>query len=135
MRAVTSATAAIALSIDRKSLDNMLARIGGDELGEGRQGVERRIAVSTLEELALCMELTTALSVPVREAFLLARRLLRREDLAREFIGSVAIGPHLQLGLDLRGFLQDLHARLAVAIESHVRPRRGRPKSKQAPGA
>jgi hypothetical protein len=132
MRAVTTATAAIALAIDRKSLDNLLARVGPEAVETGKQGRERRIAVARLEELALCLELQSALGVPARESFALARRLLRRDDLAQEYLGTVVVGPHLQLGLDLRGFLDALHARVAAAIESHVRPRRGRPRRKPA---
>jgi hypothetical protein len=127
MRAVTTATAALALAVDRKSLDNLLARVGPEAVETGKQGRERRIAVTRLEELALCLELQAA-----RESFLLARRLLRRDDLAQEYLGTVAVGTHLQLGLDLSGFLEALHARLATAIESHVRPRRGRPRRKPA---
>jgi hypothetical protein len=129
LRAVTAATAARTLSVDRKSLDNLLARIGSDIVPRGRQGVERRLSVRTLEELALCIELARSLNVPARDSFLLARRLLRRDDLAQEFLGTVELGEHLQLGLDHKAFLAALHTRLAAAIESQVRPRRGRPRT------
>jgi hypothetical protein len=150
LRAVTTATAAAVLAVDRKSLGNLLARLDPGVLPAGRQGVARRIPVALLEELALAAELATRLAVPAREAFDLAQRVLGRNT-SPDFIGSVAIGEFLQLGVDLRGFRAELHARLALEIESQVRPRRGRPRkprvatrkspevsgpeSKQAPGA
>jgi hypothetical protein len=130
LRAVTAATAATTLKVDRKALDNLLARIGSDLIPRGRQGVERRLSVRTLEELGLSLEIMRSLSVPARESFLLSRQLLRRDDLAQEFLGTVELGAHLQLGLDHQAFLTDLNARLASAIESQVRPRRGRPRQR-----
>ena len=162
MRAVTTPTAAAVLAIDRKSLGNLIARVDPEILPPGRQGVARRIPVVLLEELALASELAGRLAVPAREAFLLARRVLGRGHLDHSspsaggpvdsgFVGSVAIGEFLHLGVDLRRFRAELHVRLAQAIESQVRPNRGRPrkartassarlgisatKSKQAPGA
>jgi hypothetical protein len=137
LRAITTATAAAVLSIDRKSLDNLLSRIGAELLTTGRQGVERRIPVAALEDIALTAELAAHLNIPTREAFDLARRLLGRNAMDRRsgpyhtagdtFVGSVAVGPFIHLGIDLRALRAELHARLELAIESHVRPRRGRP--------
>lgn len=170
MRAVTSATAAAVLAIDSKSLGNLIARIGSEALPPGRQGVARRIPVAFLELLALSTELSDRLSLSASEAFALARRLLsgggehppepiagapeRTASPSADFVGSVTLGDFLYLGVDLQRFRAELHARLTQAIESHVRPRRGRPRkprgavrggresipgkvgrSKQAPGA
>ena len=41
MRAVTSSTAAAILGIERKTFDNLVARLDDPELPRGRQGVER----------------------------------------------------------------------------------------------
>ena len=46
MRAVTTATAATVLGIERRSLDNLLLQLGPLALPPGRQGLERRIPVS-----------------------------------------------------------------------------------------
>jgi hypothetical protein len=135
LRAITTATAAAVLSVDRKSLDNLLSRIGADLLLTGRQGVERKIPVEALEDIALTAELVDRLTIPIREAFSLARRLLGRDaldlttarDAEPEFVGSLNLGPFIHLGVDLQALRAELHARLEIAIESHVRPRRGRP--------
>ena len=118
----------------RKSLDNLLGRIGAGVVGQGRQGVERRIPVALLEELALTVELSRRAGIPAREAFDLARALLGRIQLdptrpgvSPDFIGSVSLGPFVQLGADLHALRDELQARLEVAIESVVRRRRGRP--------
>ena len=134
MRAVTTTTAADVLQVSRKSLDNLLGRIGSIGVGPGKQGVERRISVALLEELALTVELSRRAGIPAREAFALARALLGRAradlshpSLSPDFIGSVALGPFVQLGADVRALREDLQTKLEAAIESVVRRRRGRP--------
>lgn len=138
MRAVTTATAAAVLSLDRKKLDNLLSRVGADRFKNGRQGVERRIPISVLEEISLTAQLSDCLSIPAREAFAVARQLLGREVVPSTngsadtvFVGSLHLGPFVNLGVNLHAFRADLHARLELAIESQVRPRRGRPKKPQ----
>ena len=90
-----------------------------------------------LEEIALTAELAGRLTIPTREAFALARQLLGRDALKPSappvapnpaFVGSLALGPFLHLGVDLLAWRTELHARLERAIESQVRPRRGRPR-------
>jgi hypothetical protein len=133
LRAVTSATAAAILQMDRKNFDNMLLRIGPEALAPGRQGVERRIPVSLIEELLLARELSASLAVPMREAFGLSRQLWGRTrtsgapDLGAAFVGSVPLGEYIQLGVDLARLREELQARLEHAVESVVRPPRGRP--------
>ena len=137
MRAITTTTAAEVLSIDRKALDNLLTRVRPQLLSGGRQGVERRIPIFLLEDIALTGELAERLGIPIREAFRIAQELLGRNALRAgdgqqrsesAFIGSLAVGPFIQLGVDLQALRADLHARLEQAIEAHVRPRRGRPR-------
>lgn len=137
MRAITTATAAAVLSVDRKKLDNLLSRIGTDGFKSGRQGVERRIPVAMLEEIALTSELSARLAIPAKEAFALARQLLGRDTprplesgaaSGSEFVGSLNLGPFVHLGADLHSLRAELHTRLEAAIESQVRPRRGRPR-------
>lgn len=133
MRAVTAATAAAVLQIDRKTFDNLLLRLGSDALPPGRQGVERRIPVPLIEELFLTQDLSAALGVPAREAFRIARLMLGRSpsegtpDLAAGFVGSLRVGQFVQLGADLAALREELSARFEVAIESVVRRPRGRP--------
>jgi hypothetical protein len=133
LRAVTAATAAEILRLDQKSFDNLLLRIGPDAVPPGRQGVERRIPVALIEDLLLTRELSVGLSVPTREAFQLARRLLGRSpgsgrpDLHAAFVGSLHVGEFIQLGSDISLLRQEVQARLEAAVETVVRRRRGRP--------
>lgn len=133
MRAVTTATAAAVLQMDRKSFDNFLLRIGSDAIPAGRQGVERRIALALLEELLLAKELNGTLGVPAKEAYHTARRLLGRSAAEvpagdhGEFVGSLRIGEFVQLGADLHTLRAELQLRYENAVETVVRPQRGRP--------
>lgn len=119
--------------MDRKSFDNFLLRIGSDAIPAGRQGVERRIALALLEELLLAKELNVSLGVPAKEAYLTACRLLGRTPAAApsapqgEFVGSLRIGNFVQLGADLGTLRAELQQRYENAVETVVRPQRGRP--------
>ena len=133
MRAVTSATAAAILQVDRKTLDNILLRLGPEAVPPGRQGVERRIPMGLLEDLILARDLSAGLGVPMREAFRIARQVLNRTpdgspDLEAEFIGSLPVGAYCQLGADLMRLREDLQQRVEEAVESVVRRPRGRPR-------
>lgn len=120
MRAVTTATAAAVLRVERKVLDNLLLRLSPEVLPVGRQGVERRIPVNMLPELLLVAELTEELDVPARRALVLARRLLA---------GEADLGAFVRATLNLDALEEEIEERLGQAIETVVRPRRGRPRS------
>ena len=124
--------------MDRKSFDNFLLRIGSDAIPAGRQGVERRIALALLEELLLAKELNGTLGVPAKEAYHTSCRLLGRpsgETRAGdpdEFVGSLRIGTFVQLGVDLSTLRAELQRRYETAVETVVRPQRGRPPKRMA---
>jgi hypothetical protein len=124
--------------MDRKSFDNFLLRIGPEAVPAGRQGVERRITLGLLEALFLAKELNGTLGVPAREAFAVARRLLGRTADGSEmngggdFVGSLRIGAFVQIGADLSFLRAELQHRFESAVETVVRPQRGRPR-KRAP--
>jgi len=123
MRAITSQTAAQVLQITPKQLDNLLLRIGGvassSESGsKGCQGRERRIPIKTLPELALTLELMTGLGVGIRDGYRIASALCSGRD--------HAVG-HLTIGADLDDLRDLIDRRLALAIETTVRAKRGRP--------
>jgi hypothetical protein len=71
--------------------------------------------------MALIRELHMALGCGVREAVALAERLLGAEG------GVVMAGRWSTVGFDRRALEDDLQRRLAEALESAPRPRRGRP--------
>ena len=136
MRAVTSATAASVLQIDRKSFDNLLLRIGPAAVPPGRQGVERRIPVSLVEELLLAADLNIALGVPAKVAFRIAQQLLGRSTEGTrgntaEFLGSLNIGAFVQLGADVALLRAEMQRRYEVAVETVVRQARGRPSKRR----
>jgi hypothetical protein len=119
LRAVTTATAATALGIKRKALDNLIGRLESSDLPRGRQGVERRIPISMLANLFLTLELTSRLGATAREAFVVAQRLSAGQD--------VSLGPFIRIEADLPAIQSELEAQLEIAIESVVRRPRGRP--------
>lgn len=141
MRAVTSATAAAILELDQKTFDNLLLRLGDAAIPPGRQGVERRIPVALLEDLALTRDLNVALGIPTKTAFAVARRLLGRgnrlpedgETPTTDFVGSLQAGAFVQLGVDIRALREHVQARLESAIEVVVRRPRGRPARSNVP--
>ena len=118
MRAVTTATAAAVLGIERKALDNILSRLGEDVIPKGRQGVERRIPVALLGELLLTAEIAHRLGGSVREAYALAQQLTR---------GESTLGSFVRVSADTTSVRTEIDHRLEVAIESVVRRPRGRP--------
>lgn len=117
--------------MDRKAFDSFLARLGADVLPPGRQGVERRVPVGALELLALTHEITVGLRVPAREALVIARSALGdRPDASSgpDLSESAAtIGRFSSLLVDRTALKREIKERLEAAIESVVRPRRGRP--------
>lgn len=125
MRAVTSATAAAALGVERKAFDNLLARLPEPFQERGKQGVERRIPVGLLPRLLLTVELNARLAVPVRHAFELAGSLLGGQPLNGSF---------LRFDLDRRALAAEVDRRIEHAIELVSRPPRGR-RPKVRPGS
>lgn len=128
MRAVTTATAATVLGIERRSLDNLLLQLGPLALPPGRQGLERRIPVSLLDTLALTTALVDRTGMRIRDAFGLASGLI--SPLAHPAPGTTAItiGPFLRLEADVQSLKQEIAERLELAIETVVRRPRGRPR-------
>lgn len=121
MRAVTTATAAAVLGLNRKALDNILNRIDSEALPKGRQGIERRIPITVLADLFLATELTRTLGTSAARAFELAQSLSGQ--------GGSQVGPFLSLIVDRPAIQAELDAQLEVAIESVVRKPRGRPRA------
>jgi len=149
LRAVTTATAAAVLAVNRRALDSLLARLDSPLLPRGRQGVERRIPVHLLEALLLTTELAQRLQVPVREAFAIALELTgvtgaKAKAASSEHSGSssstpdardsVAVGDFAMLQVDRHALKREIEHRLATAIESIGRPRRGRPRRRDEAG-
>jgi hypothetical protein len=119
LRAVTTATAAAALGLERKAFDNMIGRLEASELPRGRQGVARRIPVSLLPRLFLAAELTDRLVIPFRDAFRLAGSLAD---------GDQPAAPFIRIEADFDLLTTEVNHQLERAIEAVVRRPRGRPR-------
>jgi len=122
MRAVTTGTAAFALGIAKKDLDNILSRYPIRGYARGRQGVARRLSLASIEQVALAIDLSRNYSIPTPTALLLAEEALSSHE-------GVIASPagHLALHVDLERIRRDLHVKLTDAIEHVIPPRRGRP--------
>lgn len=121
MRLYSVAMASLAIDAPVKWTDNLIAHHAILEVRSKTRGVPRGISWTGLVRIALIRELHLALGCGVREAVALADQLLRAPDRA------VIVGRWSTLGFDRRALEEDLQRRLAEALESAPRPRRGRP--------
>ena len=122
MRTVTTGTAAFALGIAKKDLDNILSRYAIRGYERGRQGVARRLSMASIEQVALAIDLSRDYSIPIPTGLLLAEEALSSRE------GVIAApGGHLAIHVDLVRIRKALHAKLTEAIENVIPPKRGRP--------
>ena len=121
MRTFSTATAAHALGVDRKVLDNLLTREAKALVGVGRRGKDRRISFLVLEQLALALLLKRDLGVSLAKALELAAAI------AHSPTGEIAVGSLGTLRYVHSGLRSPLEAALADALEEVAPPRRGRP--------
>lgn len=122
MRAVTTGTAAFALGVTKKDLDNILSRYPIRGFERGRQGQARRLSLASIEQVAIAIDLAHDYAIPVPTALLLAEEALSSPE-------GVILSPgrHLALHVDLDRIRRDIQAKLTDAIERVIPPRRGRP--------
>jgi len=76
MRAVTTGTAAFALGIHKKDLDNILSRYPVRGFERRTQGLARRLSLASIEQVAIAIDLTRDFSIPIPTALLLAEEAL-----------------------------------------------------------
>lgn len=119
-RAYTVATAALALDVPSKWVDNILSHYTVPGVAQQRQGVARKLSVDGLLVLALATSLIQELGAPVLKAIGIAEVLLRNE-------GRYESPKGFSLSLDLSTFRTGLLKRLENAVEMAPMPRRGRP--------
>jgi hypothetical protein len=122
-RAYTVATAALALHISPKWLDNILSHYHVQGVSQARQGVARRLSIESLTILAIAVLLIQDLDLPVAKALTLATRLIQSR-------GMTALPSGVQLQIDIDQTSGDLLQRLERAVEIAPLPRRGRPPQK-----
>jgi hypothetical protein len=119
-RAYTVATAALALDMPSKWVDNILSHHTVPGIEQQRQGVARKLSIDGLLVLALTTFLIQEMGAPAPKAIGIAEALLRHE-------GRYESPRGLSLILDLSAFRIGLLERLENAVEMAPVPRRGRP--------
>lgn len=143
MASYSTITAAIALGVDRKRLENLLLRSRIPGTTRGRQGRARRLSRSSLLALAVVVRLQDELGIPAAYAVeLLAGGLVSTGSRASPehpdrggrvepgVPAAIRRGP-FTLAVDVAALERELAASLAEAIEMSPRPRRGRPSGTQ----
>lgn len=145
MASYSTITAAIALGIDRKRLENLLLRCRIPGTTRGRQGRARRLSRNSLLALAVVVRLQDELGIPASHAVeLLAGGLVptgsraspdQTDRAARFEPGAPAALRRglFTLAVDVATLERELAAALAEAIEVSPRPRRGRPAGTHRP--
>ncbi len=119
MRGYTVVTSAVALEVDFKWLDNLLSHNSVAGVRQARQGVSRTVPFAALRIIAIALDLTRELQMPLPQALNWAARL--------SGAGSPARGSRVEIALDLDALDRRLLDRLAYAVEVAPVPRRGRP--------
>lgn len=121
-RAYTVATAALALEVSAKWVDNILSHHTVPGVAQQRQGVTRKLSVDGLLVLAIIAFLIQELGAPMPKVIEIAEVLLQNEGRYKSPRG-------LSVALDLSAFRTSLLERLENAVEMAPVPRRGRPAS------
>lgn len=113
--------AQFAADADAKWIDNLLSHFDVPGVEARRQGVARRISEDGIFHIVLVRRLTRELAVPNERAVAIATRLLSAAGESDYLVGG------LSLRLDRGYFEREVAARIAIAVESIVPARRGRP--------
>jgi hypothetical protein len=119
-RAYTVATAALALDVPLKWLDNILSHNTVSGIRHERQGIARRLSIEALLILALTALLIHELGLSTTKAIVVAEGMVSTG-------GRYAAGHGLLVEIDLRAFRIGLLEQLERAVEMAPIPRRGRP--------
>ena len=122
-RSYTVATAALALQVPAKWIDNTLSHFAVQGVSQARQGVSRKLSVESLSILSIALALIQDLSVSVDTAIDIAAQLLRSS-------GRVTLPSGIALEIDIDKTNAMLLERLEHAVEIAPLPHRGRPPQK-----
>ncbi len=123
MKSLSTDTSAAALGVDRKTLDNMLAREARSLIQAGSRGRSRRIPIDVLERIAIAFVLQRDLGVGIVTGLDLASRILKSPT------NSTTIGSLGALTFDAARLRQALAVSVDEALEGVPERRRGRPRS------
>jgi hypothetical protein len=121
VRLYSVAVTSVAIQAPEKWTDNLLSHHQVPGVQARSRGVSRGVSWHALVQIALVRELHIRLGCAVRDAVSFASAILASPTSALE------AGSHLTVSFDRARFEHDLHRRLADALETAPRPRRGRP--------
>jgi hypothetical protein len=119
-RAYTVATAALAIGMPIKWVDNILSHTKLLGIRQERQGVARRLSVDGLLVLALTALLIQELGLSTAKAIIVAEGIVNSG-------GRYSAAQGVSIELDLAAFQSGLLEHLEHAVEIAPVPRRGRP--------
>ncbi len=119
-RAYTIATAALALEIPLKWLDNLLSHHKIAGVRQERQGIARRLTIEGLLVLGVIIRLNKELGIPLARTVEIAERIATAS-------GQYTSPDGVNIQLNLNDFQTRLLERLESAVEVAPAPRRGRP--------
>lgn len=119
-RAYTVATAALALGVSVKWIDNVLSHNKVLGIRQERQGIARRLSVEGLLVLSLVALLIHELGLSTAKAVAIAERIVKNS-------GRYLAGEGLSIEINLATFQANLLETLESAVEIAPIPRRGRP--------
>jgi hypothetical protein len=123
-RAYTIATAALALGVTAKWLDNILSHNKVSGIRQERQGIARHLSVEGLMILGLTALLNSELGLPTTDAIRVAEAIAKTN-------GQYFARQGLSVQIDLASFQASLLERLENAVEIAPVPRRGRPPTRK----
>ena len=121
MKTLSTDAAAAAVGVDRKTLDNLLAREGRSLLENGSRGRSRRIPVDALLIIAIAFILNRDLSTGLARAIELARLIITGRN-------PVAAGSLTSITFDVERLRRALEISMDEALESVAERTRGRPR-------
>lgn len=124
-----TATAASALGVPPKWLDNLLSHNDIEGVSGGRQGVPRRLSTDAIRTIALARELTAAIGITAPAAVRLAGELLSSSAHGdASTVVSHRFSDVVSVRCDLTALAREITEGLAHAVEVTPHPARGRPK-------
>lgn len=123
MRTLSTTSAAVAIGVERKILDNILARECRSIIVTGRRGRNRQIPVAVLERIAVAFILRRDLGVSIARGLEIAELLFASPS------SPVPIGSLGALAFDVARLRRTLELAVDEALESVAEPARGRPRS------
>ena len=124
MRGYTVASAAVALSVGPKWVDNALSHYRIPGVQQSRQGVARRLTAESVLVLEIALRLMRSLTLPLRTAL----------DISAAVVASTTSSYSADdcvLEVDVAAIRAAIDRRLAEAVEFAPAPRRGRPPARE----